>query len=57
MRPKFSAAVIDSGVPLILGICYGMQALAAKLGGSVKSADHREFGYAEVSVERRRPAT
>ena len=47
--PEVSDAVIDSGVP-ILGICYGMQALAAKLGGEVRGSDHREFGYAEVSL-------
>ena len=41
--------VYEAGVPL-LGICYGMQALATKLGGSVESAEHREFGYAEVTL-------
>jgi GMP synthase (glutamine-hydrolysing) len=41
--------VLGLGVP-ILGICYGMQALAAKLGGSVRPAKHREFGYAEVKI-------
>ncbi len=47
--PAVSDAVIDAGVP-VLGICYGMQALAAKLGGTVESANHREFGYAEVTL-------
>lgn len=47
--PEVSDAVIGAGVP-ILGICYGMQALAAKLGGEVRGSDHREFGYAEVSL-------
>ncbi len=47
--PAVSDAVIGLGVP-ILGICYGMQALAAKLGGSVQPAEHREYGYAEVMV-------
>ena len=47
--PAVSDAVINSGVP-ILGICYGMQALATKLGGEVSGSDHREFGYAEVSL-------
>jgi GMP synthase (glutamine-hydrolysing) len=40
-------AVWDSGVP-VLGICYGMQTMAAQLGGTVEWSDHREFGYAEV---------
>jgi GMP synthase (glutamine-hydrolysing) len=35
------------GVP-VLGICYGMQTMAAQLGGRVEYSDHREFGYAEV---------
>jgi GMP synthase (glutamine-hydrolysing) len=40
-------AVWDLGVP-VLGICYGMQTMAAQLGGKVEYSDHREFGYAEV---------
>ena len=40
-------AVFDLGVP-VLGICYGMQAMAAQLGGEVETSDHREFGYAQV---------
>jgi GMP synthase (glutamine-hydrolysing) len=47
--PEVSDAIVASGVPL-LGICYGMQALAAKLGGEVAAADRREFGYAEVKL-------
>ena len=34
----------------ILGICYGMQAVALKLNGKVIAADAREYGYAEVEV-------
>jgi GMP synthase (glutamine-hydrolysing) len=40
-------AVFELGVP-VLGICYGMQTMAAQLGGKVEYADHREFGYAQV---------
>jgi GMP synthase (glutamine-hydrolysing) len=40
-------AVWDAGVP-VLGICYGMQTMAAQLGGAVQWSDQREFGYAEV---------
>ncbi|KQW36397.1 glutamine-hydrolyzing GMP synthase [Rhizobacter sp. Root404] len=40
-------AVWDLGVP-VLGICYGMFAMAVQQGGQVEAADHREFGYAEV---------
>src|SRR5690606_5600000 len=44
---KVPAAVFSAGVP-VLGICYGMQSMAAQLGGKVEWSDHREFGYAEV---------
>ena len=40
-------AVWELGVP-VLGICYGMFAMAVQLGGQVEAASHREFGYAEV---------
>ncbi len=41
------AAVFDMGVP-VLGICYGMQTMAAQLGGRVSPSSQREFGYAQV---------
>ncbi len=41
------AAVLTLGVP-VLGICYGMQTMAAQLGGEVESSRNREFGYAQV---------
>jgi GMP synthase (glutamine-hydrolysing) len=47
--PQIGDPLIEAGVP-VLGICYGMQALAAKLGGAVAAADHREYGYAEVRL-------
>ncbi len=39
--------IFQIGVP-ILGICYGMQTIAKQLGGSVATAQSREFGYAQV---------
>jgi GMP synthase (glutamine-hydrolysing) len=39
--------VFELGVP-VLGICYGMQTMAAQLGGKVEGGLVREFGYAEV---------
>jgi GMP synthase (glutamine-hydrolysing) len=45
--PRAPAAVWDAGVP-VLGICYGMQTMAAQLGGTVEPGIVREFGYAEV---------
>jgi GMP synthase (glutamine-hydrolysing) len=45
--PAAPAAVFDLGVP-VLGICYGMQTMAAQLGGRVERGAVHEFGYAEV---------
>ncbi|HRN61155.1 MAG TPA: glutamine-hydrolyzing GMP synthase [Luteimonas sp.] len=47
--PKAPQQVFDSGLP-VLGICYGMQTLAAQLGGATEAADQREFGHAEVDI-------
>lgn len=47
--PRIPELVFDFGVP-VLGICYGMQAMAEQLGGAVESSDKREFGYARVQV-------
>ncbi len=49
--PRAPQHVFDAGVP-VLGICYGMQTMAAQLGGKVEADHHREFGYAEVEVLR-----
>jgi GMP synthase (glutamine-hydrolysing) len=45
--PRAPQAVFELGVP-VLGICYGMQTMAAQLGGKVENGLVREFGYAEV---------
>lgn len=52
--PKIPPIVLESGLP-ILGICYGMQALTFQLGGEVSSVEHREYGLAEVLVEKENP--
>jgi GMP synthase (glutamine-hydrolysing) len=39
--------VFELGVP-VLGVCYGMQAMAAQLGGKVEGSSKREFGFAEM---------
>lgn len=49
---KVPSRVFEIGVP-VLGICYGMQSMAAQLGGKVEWSDHREFGYAEVRADRK----
>lgn len=48
--PRAPDIVFDLGVP-VLGICYGQQAMTAQLGGGVETADHREFGRAEIEVK------
>ncbi len=45
--PRAPEIVWTLGVP-VLGICYGMQTMAAQLGGSVENGATREFGHAEV---------
>ncbi|NWJ97400.1 MAG: glutamine-hydrolyzing GMP synthase [Chloroflexi bacterium] len=47
--PQLPEYILESGRP-ILGICYGMQLLARRLGGEVQYADRREYGqaYAEL---------
>jgi len=48
--PRAPQIVFDLGVP-VLGICYGMQTMAAQLGGAVENGLVREFGYAEVRAQ------
>jgi GMP synthase (glutamine-hydrolysing) len=45
--PDLDPAIVDLGVP-VLGICYGLQLLAARLGGVVESSSEREFGPARL---------
>src|SRR5687768_10430087 len=40
----------ERGVP-VLGICYGMQLLAHRLGGTVEPEDRREFGHAVLDLQ------
>jgi GMP synthase (glutamine-hydrolysing) len=48
--PRAPGAVWTAQVP-VLGICYGMQTMAAQLGGALESGPVREFGYAEVRAQ------
>jgi GMP synthase (glutamine-hydrolysing) len=47
--PRAPQQVFESGGPL-LGICYGMQTMAAQLGGRTEAEHAREFGHAVVTV-------
>jgi GMP synthase (glutamine-hydrolysing) len=60
------SSVYEEGAPLppkplfeaklpLLGICYGMQAMGYLLGGHVVPAERREYGPAEVALERPSP--
>src|SRR4051812_50122711 len=43
--PQVDATLFESGVPAF-GICYGFQAMAASLGGTVARTGDREYGGA-----------
>ena len=45
--PRASRVVFELDLP-VLGICYGMQTMAAQMGGAVEGSDTSEFGYAEI---------
>jgi len=47
--PPFPTQLLDLDIPL-LGICYGMQAMALGLGGKVEGAEAGEFGRTELTL-------
>ncbi len=47
--PRPPAGLFECGLP-VLGICYGMQCMAAALGGAVTASTKREYGHAKVEV-------
>jgi GMP synthase (glutamine-hydrolysing) len=47
--PQVPDYVLESGYP-VLGICYGLQALASALSGRVAPSAEREYGLAQVEV-------
>ncbi|MBW2641444.1 MAG: glutamine-hydrolyzing GMP synthase, partial [Deltaproteobacteria bacterium] len=48
--PKCDESIFNLGIP-VLGICYGMQFMIHTLGGTVKRAQKREYGFAELNVK------
>jgi GMP synthase (glutamine-hydrolysing) len=47
--PKLDPQLLELGIP-VLGICYGMQLLALRLGGRVEGAEVGEFGRSKLTV-------
>ncbi len=47
--PRLDPQLLELGIP-VLGICYGMQLLAVKLGGRVEGAEVGEFGRSKLTV-------
>jgi GMP synthase (glutamine-hydrolysing) len=47
--PGIDPALFDAGIP-VFGICYGFQAMAAALGGTVEQTGAREYGGTPLAV-------
>jgi len=47
--PRLRPELLELGVP-VLGICFGMQAMALELGGRVELAEKGEFGRSRLTV-------
>ena len=47
--PDCDPGLFELGIP-VLGICYGMQLMARKLGGKVQKGESREFGSAVIET-------
>ncbi len=47
--PELRRELLELGIP-VLGICYGMQAMARELGGRVEGAAVGEFGRSQLAV-------
>ena len=52
--PRAPQKVFELGVP-VLGICYGEMTMAEQLGGKVEAGHHREFGRADIHIEKKSP--
>ena len=49
--PEIDSRIFNLGVP-VLGICYGMQFMINTLGGNVKKAKKREYGFADLKIKK-----
>ncbi len=48
--PQVDPALFDAGIP-VLGICYGFQAMAKALGGTVAETGTREYGRSALAIQ------
>ena len=48
---KVDPKILDSEIP-VLGICYGMQLMSKHFRGSVNTSKKREFGHAEIKINK-----
>jgi GMP synthase (glutamine-hydrolysing) len=54
--PVIPEVIFKLGLP-IMGICYGMQAMASQLGGKVEGSNNqREFGHATLTLPKTAPS-
>jgi GMP synthase (glutamine-hydrolysing) len=51
--PQLPAWVLEQELP-VLGICYGLQAMAQALGGTVEPGTRKEYGRATITIDRTR---
>ncbi len=49
--PRAPQTIFDAGIP-VLGICYGQMTMCVQMGGKAEGSDHREFGRAQVNVNK-----
>lgn len=47
--PRIDKMILDIGLP-VLGICYGLQLLSYLSGGKIASAEHKEYGLANLKI-------
>lgn len=52
--PKISPNVFELGIP-ILGICYGLYTIVDAFHGTIVSAESKEYGHANISVNNNSP--
>jgi GMP synthase (glutamine-hydrolysing) len=48
--PKPNSSLWENLLCPLLGICYGLQIVAAGMGGEVRAAKSREYGYARLKI-------